>query len=202
MGGSRCYKDHWQFPPNLRWLSGVEWQGTMRSCVTKEQAAHSQMTEESINYTWNLLYVVPARNRRGRRSAQKEVSTNIELHLAQDWFHSKLGEGRVGWHMAEWLLTEYCTEMGDPDGSFLVRESGTFVGDYVLSLWCNEKVQHCCIHWWQDASISRFFLTDNWVFDSLFNFITRHRETLPGYNKLEMRLTEAVPRSNTHSNID
>uniref|UniRef100_A0A8V0Y0K6 SH2 domain-containing protein n=1 Tax=Gallus gallus TaxID=9031 RepID=A0A8V0Y0K6_CHICK len=75
---------------------------------------------------------------------------------------------------------KYCIEMGAPDGSFLVRESETFVGDYVLSIWCDEKVQHFRIHWRQDTNIHRF-LTDNLVFDSLYNLITHYRETLMRY---------------------
>jgi len=128
------------------------------------------------------------------------VSANIELHLTQDWFHGKLGAGHGGRHVAERLLTEYCTKMGAPDGSFLVRESETFVGDYVLSIWCDEKVQHFRIHWRQDTNIHRF-LTDNLVFDSLYNLITHYRETLMRYSGLEMRLTEPVPQSNTCSNV-
>lgn len=159
------------------------------------------MVEDSITYAWNLLYVVLAGNRQGRQSAQKEVRTDIKLHLAQDWFHGNLGAGCGGWHIAERLLTEYRTRMGAPDGSFLVRESGTFVGVYILS-WCNEKVRHCHIHWWQDASVPSFFLTDNRVFDSLYDIIIHYREMTLRYNRFEMRLTEAVPQSNTHGNID
>jgi len=124
----------------------------MGSCVTKEQKADCQMVADSINYVWNPVYVVPTGNRRGRQPVQKEVSANIELHLAQDWFHGKLGAGRGGWHIAKWLLTEYCTKMGPPCGSFLVRESEIFVGDFVLSIWCDEKVQHFHIHWQQDTN--------------------------------------------------
>lgn len=36
--------------------------------------------------------------------------------------------------MAEKLLQDYC-EGGAKDGTFLVRESETFVGDYTLSFW-------------------------------------------------------------------
>jgi len=36
--------------------------------------------------------------------------------------------------VAEKLLQEYC-EGGAKDGTFLVRESETFVGDYTLSFW-------------------------------------------------------------------
>lgn len=64
-----------------------------------------------------------------------QVSNSTELHSTEKWFHGKLGAGRDGRHIAERLLTEYCIETGAPDGSFLVRESETFVGDYTLSFW-------------------------------------------------------------------
>lgn len=64
-----------------------------------------------------------------------QVSGSAELHSNEKWFHGKLGAGRDGRHIAERLLTEYCVETGAPDGSFLVRESETFVGDYTLSFW-------------------------------------------------------------------
>lgn len=55
--------------------------------------------------------------------------------MTEKWFHGKLGAGRDGRQIAERLLSEYCLETGAPDGSFLVRESETFVGDYTLSFW-------------------------------------------------------------------
>lgn len=64
-----------------------------------------------------------------------QASSSTELHSNEKWFHGKLGAGRDGRHIAERLLTEYCIETGAPDGSFLVRESETFVGDYTLSFW-------------------------------------------------------------------
>ena len=59
---------------------------------------------------------------------------NNEQHCAERWFHGKLGGGRDGRQVAEKLLQEYC-EGGAKDGTFLVRESETFVGDYTLSFW-------------------------------------------------------------------
>lgn len=59
---------------------------------------------------------------------------NNEQHCAERWFHGKLGGGRDGRQVAEKLLQEYC-ESGTKDGTFLVRESETFVGDYTLSFW-------------------------------------------------------------------
>ena len=145
-------------------------------------------------------YIAPTVSRLGRRSTQKEVSANIELHLEQDWYHGKLGVGRGGRHITEQPVTEYCAEMEAPDGSFLVRESGTYVGDYVLSIWWDGKVQHIRIHWQWDADVHR--LTDTLVFDSLYNLITHYKEMPMRYNRLEMRLTEPVPRPNARSNMD
>lgn len=70
-----------------------------------------------------------------RAPGSLQVSNSTELHSTEKWFHGKLGAGRDGRHIAERLLTEYCIETGAPDGSFLVRESETFVGDYTLSFW-------------------------------------------------------------------
>ena len=51
------------------------------------------------------------------------------MHYSEKWFHGKLEGSR---DMAEALLKEY-SYLGD--GTFLVRESYTFVGDYSLSFW-------------------------------------------------------------------
>lgn len=59
---------------------------------------------------------------------------NSEQHCTERWFHGKLGGGRDGRQVAEKLLQDYC-EGGAKDGTFLVRESETFVGDYTLSFW-------------------------------------------------------------------
>jgi phosphatidylinositol phospholipase C gamma-1 len=54
---------------------------------------------------------------------------NDELHFSERWFHGKLAGRRAE---AEILLKKY-SYLGD--GTFLVRESETFVGDYSLSFW-------------------------------------------------------------------
>lgn len=64
-----------------------------------------------------------------------QVSNAMDQHVTEKWFHGKLGAGRDGRQIAERLLSDYCQETGAPDGSFLVRESETFVGDYTLSFW-------------------------------------------------------------------
>ena len=52
-----------------------------------------------------------------------------ELHYSEKWFHGKLEQGRS---RAEKLLNEFANTV---DGTFLVRESDTFVGDFSLSFW-------------------------------------------------------------------
>ena len=54
---------------------------------------------------------------------------NDELHYGEEWFHGKLPGGR---DEAKELLRAY-SRLGD--GTFLVRESETFVGGYSLSFW-------------------------------------------------------------------
>ncbi|XP_044841417.1 1-phosphatidylinositol 4,5-bisphosphate phosphodiesterase gamma-1 isoform X3 [Mauremys mutica] len=166
--------------------------------------------EDPINHEWNPHYFVLTSSKiyyseettghQGNEDEEepKEVSNSTELHSTEKWFHGKLGAGRDGRHIAERLLMEYCIETGAPDGSFLVRESETFVGDYTLSFWRNGKVQHCRIHSRQDAGSPKFFLTDNLVFDSLYDLITHYQQVPLRCNEFEMKLTEPVPQTNAH----
>ncbi|XP_021500027.1 1-phosphatidylinositol 4,5-bisphosphate phosphodiesterase gamma-1 isoform X2 [Meriones unguiculatus] len=166
--------------------------------------------EDPVNHEWYPHYFVLTSSKiyyseetssdQGNEDEEepKEASGSTELHSSEKWFHGKLGAGRDGRHIAERLLTEYCIETGAPDGSFLVRESETFVGDYTLSFWRNGKVQHCRIHSRQDAGTPKFFLTDNLVFDSLYDLITHYQQVPLRCNEFEMRLSEPVPQTNAH----
>ncbi|XP_036100376.1 1-phosphatidylinositol 4,5-bisphosphate phosphodiesterase gamma-1 isoform X3 [Molossus molossus] len=166
--------------------------------------------EDPVNHEWYPHYFVLTSSKiyyseetssdQGNEDEEepKEASGSTELHSNEKWFHGKLGAGRDGRHIAERLLTDYCVETGAPDGSFLVRESETFVGDYTLSFWRNGKVQHCRIHSRQDAGTPKFFLTDNLVFDSLYDLITHYQQVPLRCNEFEMRLSEPVPQTNAH----
>uniref|UniRef100_A0AAX7TK11 Phosphoinositide phospholipase C n=1 Tax=Astatotilapia calliptera TaxID=8154 RepID=A0AAX7TK11_ASTCA len=128
---------------------------------------------------------------------EEEDDEGKEQHCAERWFHGKLGGGRDGRQVAEKLLQEYC-EGGAKDGTFLVRESETFVGDYTLSFWRSGRVQHCRIHSRQESGSTRFYLTDNLVFDSLYRLICHYRDTPLRCNEFEMRLGNPVPQPNAH----
>ncbi|NXA11291.1 PLCG1 phosphodiesterase, partial [Sapayoa aenigma] len=168
--------------------------------------------EDPIDHTWSPHYFVLTSNKiyyseetsryqfneDEEEVEQKEEFNNNELHFTEKWFHGKLGGGRDGRQIAEKLLHEYCTETGGKDGTFLVRESETFVGDYTLSFWRSSRVQHCRIHSRQEAGSTKFYLTDNLVFDSLYSLICHYREVPLRCNEFEMRLTDPVPQPNAH----
>ncbi|TKS75122.1 1-phosphatidylinositol 4,5-bisphosphate phosphodiesterase gamma-1 [Collichthys lucidus] len=167
--------------------------------------------EDPIDHTWTPHYFVLTSNKiyyseetshyqtadEEEEDEGKEECNNNEQHCAERWFHGKLGGGRDGRQVAEKLLQEYC-EGGAKDGTFLVRESETFVGDYTLSFWRSGRVQHCRIHSRQESGSTRFYLTDNLVFDSLYRLICHYRDTPLRCNEFEMRLGSPVPQPNAH----
>ncbi len=59
------------------------------------------------------------------------------LHVTQPWYHGNLT--RVD-------AVNIISEQGLVDGVFLVRESHSKPGTYVLSLAHNHKVKHCQVH--------------------------------------------------------
>uniref|UniRef100_A0A8C7TF32 1-phosphatidylinositol 4,5-bisphosphate phosphodiesterase gamma n=1 Tax=Oncorhynchus mykiss TaxID=8022 RepID=A0A8C7TF32_ONCMY len=167
--------------------------------------------EDPIDHTWTPHYFVLSSNKiyyseetshyqtaeEEEEEEEEEGCNNNEQHCAERWFHGKLGGGRDGRQVAEKLLQEYC-EGGGKDGTFLVRESETFVGDYTLSFWRSGRVQHCRIHSRQESGSTRYYLTDNLVFDSLYRLICHYRDTPLRCNEFEMRLGSPVPQPNAH----
>ncbi|MED6241059.1 1-phosphatidylinositol 4,5-bisphosphate phosphodiesterase gamma-1 [Ataeniobius toweri] len=166
--------------------------------------------EDPINHEWYPHFFVLTSNKiyyseetssnqgNDEEEEHREVSNAMDQHVTEKWFHGKLGAGRDGRQIAERLLSDYCLETGAPDGSFLVRESETFVGDYTLSFWRLGRVQHCRIHSRQEAGSPKFYLTDNLVFDSLFALINHYQQVALRCNEFEMKLTEPVPQTNAH----
>uniref|UniRef100_A0A671WK22 1-phosphatidylinositol 4,5-bisphosphate phosphodiesterase gamma n=1 Tax=Sparus aurata TaxID=8175 RepID=A0A671WK22_SPAAU len=164
--------------------------------------------EDPIDHTWTPHYFVLTSNKiyyseetshyqTADEEEDEEECNNNDQHCAERWFHGKLGGGRDGRQVAEKLLQDYC-EGGAKDGTFLVRESETFVGDYTLSFWRSGRVQHCRIHSRQESGSTRFYLTDNLVFDSLYRLICHYRDTPLRCNEFEMRLGSPVPQPNAH----
>ncbi|XP_054273965.1 1-phosphatidylinositol 4,5-bisphosphate phosphodiesterase gamma-1-like [Macrosteles quadrilineatus] len=122
----------------------------------------------------------------------KEGVPNDELHFGEKWFHGKLAGGRSE---AEDLLRKFA-RLGD--GTFLVRESETFVGDYSLSFWRQGKVNHCRIRSKQDRGQTKYFLIDSNCFDSLYSLITHYRTHPLRSQEFLITLKEPVPQPNKH----
>lgn len=115
-----------------------------------------------------------------------------ELHFGEKWFHGKIE--RVA---AQQLLNRY-SYLGD--GTFLVRESETFVGDYTLSFWRQGKVNHCRIKSKHEQNQKKYYLMDKVLFDSLYGLIS-HYQTYPLITQeFRVCLKEPVPQQNDHEN--
>lgn len=124
-----------------------------------------------------------------------------ELHFGEKWFHGKLGSktGESGRVVAQQLLNRYGPNLGD--GTFLVRESETFVGDYTLSFWRQGKVNHCRIRTKQErGGQTKYYLIDTVLFDSLYGLITHYQTHPLRSQEFHVCLKESVPQPNSHEN--
>lgn len=110
---------------------------------------------------------------------------NDELHFSENWFHGKLVRGRAE---AEDLLHQH-SHLGD--GTFLVRESETFVGDYSLSFWRQGKVNHCRIRSKQEKGQRKYYLIEMNCFDNLYDLIT-HYHSHPLKSQVHVKLIFCV----------
>jgi phosphatidylinositol phospholipase C gamma-1 len=125
----------------------------------------------------------------GKRSKKNEE----ELHFSEKWFHGRLKGGR---NAANDLVQKYASVHGD--GTFLVRESENFVGDYTISFWKNGKVHHCHIHSKYEWGQVKFYLVDSLTFDSLYSLITHYRLNPIRGLEFHVKLSEAVPQPQSH----
>ncbi|XP_055891169.1 1-phosphatidylinositol 4,5-bisphosphate phosphodiesterase gamma-1-like isoform X2 [Biomphalaria glabrata] len=115
-----------------------------------------------------------------------------ELHYSEKWFHGRLEGGRK---RAEELLRQY-SYLGD--GTFLVRESDTFVGDFSLSFWRQGRVNHCRIKSRQDRGQVKYYLIDAVTFDSLYHLIVHYRQFPLRSSDFTQVLKEPVPQPQSH----
>ncbi|KAF7269728.1 hypothetical protein GWI33_017246 [Rhynchophorus ferrugineus] len=118
---------------------------------------------------------------------------NEELHFSEKWFHGRLANRDE----AEKLLKAYA-HLGD--GTFLVRPSFTFVGEYCLSFLANGQVNHCRIKSKEVKQQTRYYLNEARFFDSLYSLITQYRTTPVVAPDFSITLQEPVPEPNLHEN--
>ncbi|KAL3860223.1 hypothetical protein ACJMK2_010378 [Sinanodonta woodiana] len=115
-----------------------------------------------------------------------------ELHYREKWFHGRLEEGR---NQAIRLLKDY-SHLGD--GTFLVRDSDTFVGDFSLSFLWKGEINHCRIKSKQDCGQTKYYLVDTNMFDSLYSLIMYYRVHPLKSANYTMILKEPVPQPKSH----
>jgi phosphatidylinositol phospholipase C gamma-1 len=160
------------------------------------------LLEDPIDKEWNRHYFVLTPHSlyftHAQEPAQEEVEVEEveegsprEMHYNEKWFHGKLAGGR---QTAERLLKEF----SGPDGSFLVRESDTFMGDYSLSFWRKGRVNHCRIRSRTELGHLKMYLTDHVSFENLYTLIEHYRRSPLKASDFEMNLTEPVPQPKRH----
>uniref|UniRef100_A0A8C9W9W0 Phosphoinositide phospholipase C n=1 Tax=Scleropages formosus TaxID=113540 RepID=A0A8C9W9W0_SCLFO len=154
---------------------------------------------DPVDEQWNRHYCVISDDRLYYAEEYDEEKEKLlspsEQHYSEPWFHGRMSEGR---QTAERLLQEYCAESGGRDGTFLVRESKTFLTDYTLSFWRKGRVQHCRIRSGSEGGQPFYFLTENLHFSTVYELIQHYRENPLRCLEFDLRLTDAVPRRDPH----
>ncbi|XP_062501636.1 1-phosphatidylinositol 4,5-bisphosphate phosphodiesterase gamma-1-like isoform X2 [Corticium candelabrum] len=161
------------------------------------------LLEDPVDKEWNRhyfvltphsLYFTHAQEKTQEETEAEEVideEKDREMHYNEKWFHGKLAGGRI---TSERLLKDF----NGPDGSFLVRESDTFMGDYTLSFCRRGRVNHCRIRSRTEDGRIKMYLTDNVSFDNLYALIEHYRRSPLKAADFEMSLTEPVPQPKRH----
>jgi len=127
-------------------------------------------------------------------TASSRPDTDVsELHFSESWFHRNLPHGRSS---AEQILKN-SAHLGD--GTFLVRPSETFVGDYSLSFWRKGDVHHVPIRIRQlESGVKRFYLIDQVFFDSLYDLVGHYQTHPLRSSKFPITLGKGAPPPNQH----
>ena len=129
-------------------------------------------------------------------TATTSVSADqTELHFSEPWFHRIIQNGRS---VAVGLIKKHA-HLGD--GTFLVRPSETFVGQYSLSFLRKGDVHHVPIKDRQlENGTVRYYLIDQVFFDSLYSLITHYQNHSLRSAKFTIMLGKPVPPQNPHEN--
>ncbi|XP_039763945.1 1-phosphatidylinositol 4,5-bisphosphate phosphodiesterase gamma-1 isoform X2 [Pararge aegeria] len=161
--------------------------------VDKDWNPHAfVLTENKLYYTEHYNNCDDSDDSDGEAGAKPVTMSQNELHFAESWFHGRLAGNR---QEAEDLLRAHA-HLGD--GTFLVRESVTFVGDYCLSFWRQGKVNHCRIKLKMERGLTSYYLIDTVCFDSLYSLITHYRQNPLRSQEFLITLKEPVPQPNKH----
>ncbi|KAL2093073.1 hypothetical protein ACEWY4_010385 [Coilia grayii] len=157
---------------------------------------------DPVDQKWNRHYCVISDDKfyfAEQYEEEEEMGTVGQVfadqHTSEPWFHGRMSEGR---QTAERLLQEFCADSGGKDGTFLVRESDTFLTDFTLSFWRGGRVQHCRIRSGTQDGHVYYYLTDNLHFPSVYALIQHYKDNPLRCMDFHLRLTDAVPRPDQH----
>uniref|UniRef100_A0A3P9KSD2 1-phosphatidylinositol 4,5-bisphosphate phosphodiesterase gamma n=1 Tax=Oryzias latipes TaxID=8090 RepID=A0A3P9KSD2_ORYLA len=154
---------------------------------------------DPVDQRWNKHYCVISDDKlyyaEEYEQEEEDPKKYQDMHCSEPWFHGQMKEGR---QMAERRIHEYCTETGRRDGTFLVRQSDTYVTDYTLSFWRGGRVQHCRIRSGSEGGHTYFFLTPNLHFPTVYSLIQHYKDMPLRCQDFELRLTDAVPKPDSH----
>ena len=133
-----------------------------------------------------------------------------ELHFDEPWFHGQITPKNGGGHNgsaaegqspllnkgrgreeAERRIRACTTKV---DGSFLVRDSDTYIGDYSLSFWARNQVHHARIRQKRMPNGKlKYYLIDSVMFDTLYYLVTFYQANPVKAGNISVCLTEPVP---------
>ncbi|KAM3870064.1 1-phosphatidylinositol 4,5-bisphosphate phosphodiesterase gamma-2 [Diretmus argenteus] len=154
---------------------------------------------DPVDQRWNKHYCVILDDKlyyaEENEEEEEDPSKYQDLHSSEPWFHGRMPEGR---QMAERLIQEFCADSWGRDGTFLVRESDTFLTDFTLSFWRSGRVQHCRIRSGTEGGHTYYFLTPNLHFPNVYVLIQHYKDNPLRCQDFELRLTDAVPQPDPH----
>ncbi|XP_023319680.1 1-phosphatidylinositol 4,5-bisphosphate phosphodiesterase gamma-1 isoform X2 [Eurytemora carolleeae] len=160
--------------------------------LTSRQMVYSELPGEQEDEDNDFSETESIRKISSTSSIKSDIDMS-ELHFSESWFHRNLQHGR---NSAEQIL-KGAASLGD--GTFLVRPSETFVGDYSLSFWRKNEVHHVPIRVRQlDTGVKRYYMIDKVYFDSLFDLITHYQTHPLRSSKFSITLGKPAPPTNPH----
>ena len=146
--------------------------------LTDSKIFYAEAMDEEMNAEEEEEDVVGLENTETRES---------ELHYNEPWFHGQVKGGRT---TADQLLRAFNPQ----EGTFLVRESDTFPGEYSLSFWHAGASQHCRMR----CKNGKYFLTDQISFVNLYELIEYYRREPLKSASFSLVLGTAVPQPAPH----
>jgi len=161
--------------------------------LTSKQMVYTELSGEEDDEESEFGDTESIRKVSATSSVKSQDIDVTELHFSEAWFHRNLQQGRTS---AEQIL-KGAAQLGD--GTFLVRPSETFVGDYSLSFWRRGEVHHVPIRVRQlETGVKRYYMIDKVYFDSLFDLISHYQSHPLRSSKFSITLGKPAPPTNPH----